>query len=225
VPSQFLADAALRAGVLADRLRIVPAGLDLTRHTFRSRTPPIDRPPTVTFAGRYVAKKGVMDAARALAGVPGIRVRFVGHGPLEGALRELLAELHLDAELVDGSKPDAVRRALQATDILLTASKVADDGDAETQGLVNLEALAAGVPVVTTRSGGIPETVGDAACLVPEGDVDAMRDAVAGLVATPERWAEVGRYGRSYVERNFDLTVRAAELEQHWVDLAGRGRS
>jgi glycosyltransferase involved in cell wall biosynthesis len=221
VPSTYLADAASRAGVRDERLRVIPSGLDLTRHAFRERQAPVDRPVTVTFAGRFVEKKGVLDAARALAGVPGVRCRFVGQGPLEDALRRLLAELGLDAEVVDGSPPGAVHRALEQTDLLLTASRVAADGDAETLGLVNLEALACGAPVVTTASGGIPEAVpADVAVLVPEGDVRALRDAVTALVARPDRWPALGRAGRAHVEARFDVRHRVAELEAQWVALA-----
>ena len=218
VPSRFLADAASRAGVPDERLRVIPVGLDLTRFPFRERTPVLG-PPTVVFAGRYVAKKGVLDAARALAAVPGIRRVFVGHGPEEDRLRATLAELGADAELVDGSAPGAVARVLQEADLVVTASKVAADGDAETLGLVNLEAMASGAPVVTTRTGGVPEAVGDAAVLVPEGDVDSLRAAVVRLLAAPESWAAVGQRGRAHVESRFALADRVADLEAMWDEL------
>jgi glycosyltransferase involved in cell wall biosynthesis len=222
VPSTFLADAASRAGVRDERLRIIPSGLDLARHPFRER-PAHDGPVLVTFAGRFVEKKGVFDAVQAMAGVAGIRCRFVGAGPLEADLRALLVELGLDAEVIDGSVAGAVHRALQETDLLLTASKVAADGDAETLGLVNLEALACGVPVVTTDSGGIPEAVSpDAAVVVPAGDVRALRGALQDLVDHPERWAAMGRAGRSHVVRRHELGSRVADLEEQWRALARR---
>lgn len=222
VPSQFLADAASRAGVRDDVLRVIPSGVDTSRYPFRLREPHAG-PVVVTFAGRYVEKKGVLDAARALAGIEGIAVRFVGHGPQEAELRHVLQEVGLDAELRDGSAPGAVRAALQDTDLLLTASKVAADGDAETLGLVNLEALASGVPLVTTTSGGIPEAIPpSAAVLVPEGDIESLRQAVGSLVAHPERWADMARAGRAHVEQHFSLPDRVAELEEQWVALAQR---
>lgn len=222
VPSRFLADAASRAGVHDERLRVIPSGIDLSRHPFRERHPH-EGPVVVTFAGRYVEKKGVLDVARALAGIDGLRCRFVGHGPMESQLRELLRELRLDAELVDGAAPGAVQQAIQETDLLVTASKVAADGDAETLGLVNLEAQASGVPVITTRSGGIPEAVSpDGAVLVPEGDVAAIHQAVRELVRHPERWAEMGRAGRRHVAVRYELGSRVADLEEQWVALAAK---
>src|SRR5947209_6811118 len=128
VPSTFLADEASRRGIRDERLRVVPSGLDLAQLPFRERAPH-PGPVRVLFAGRYVEKKGVLDVARALAGVPGIAPRLFGSGPLEGELRDLLAELRIEAELVDGAVPGAVRRALAETDLLVTASRTGSDGD------------------------------------------------------------------------------------------------
>lgn len=224
VPSPFLADAASRAGIRDERLRVIPAGLDLAALPFRIRAPRADGTVVVTFAGRYVAKKGVLDAAEAFSvareRLPALCFRFVGTGPLEPALRARLAELRLDAELVDGATPGAVRAALVSTDLLLTASRVADDGDAETLGLVNLEALACGVPVVTTASGGVPYAVADNAVLVPEGSVRALANALVELAGNPGRWPAMGRAGRDHVVRCHEIGSRVGDLEQQWAALA-----
>lgn len=226
VPSRFLADAASRAGVRDERLRVIPSGLDLATLPFRVRAPRADGTVLVTFAGRYVAKKGVLDAAAAFAlarkSLPYLRFRFVGHGPVEAELRDLLTTLRLDAELVDGAVPGAVRAALDATDLLLTCSRVAPDGDAESLGLVNLEALACGVPVVTTATGGVPEAVADRAVLVPEGSVRALAAALVDLAGDPGRWGAVGRSGREHVVRHHELGARVGDLEQQWSALAAR---
>ena len=228
-PSRFLADAAVAAGVDPAAVRVVPSGLDLAAHPFRVRTAPAG-PAVVTFAGRFAAKKGVLDVARALAAVHArtpIRARFVGHGPLEPRLRALLAELSLPAEVLDGRPPGAVRAALAASDLVVTASRTAPDGDAETLGLVNLEAQACGAPLVAVAHGGVPEAVcPDAAVLVPEDDhiAGSLTAAVAGLLAAPERWAAMGRAGRAHVATRFELGARTADLERLWLALAAGAR-
>jgi glycosyltransferase involved in cell wall biosynthesis len=225
VPSQYLAEAAGRLGIPDERLRVIPSGLDLSRLPFRERTPRPDGAVVVTFVGRYVEKKGVLDAARAVAAaraeLPGLVARFVGSGPLEEALRRLLGELRLPAELIDGTQPGAVVDALDSTDLLLTASRVAADGDAETLGLVNLEALACGVPVVTTATGGVPEALASSgALLVAEGDVAGLASALVALARDPGRWEPLGRSGRAHVEKRFALADRVGDFEELWLELA-----
>jgi colanic acid/amylovoran biosynthesis glycosyltransferase len=228
VPSQFLADAAIARGFPADRVRVVPSGIDVDQFTFRPRQPHPDGMVRVTFAGRFVPKKGALDAAAAMAAVAArvsIRPRFVGYGPQEAQLREHLRTLRLDAEIVDGSRPGALRSTLDDTDIVITPSKTADDGDAESLGLVNIEAQASGIPVVTTNHGGIPEAVSAAgAMLVPEGDVDALGTALADLVSAPQRWAAMGRAGSDHVRARFRLSDRAGDIEDLYAAVLERSQ-
>jgi len=227
VPSSFLAAAAVARGFPEERIHVIPSGIDLESYTFAERRPRADQV-TVTFAGRFVAKKGVLDAAQAMAAAqrthPHLRCRFVGFGPLEEDLRAELERLRLDAGITDGRAPDAVRSALADTDLVLTPSRTAADGDAESLGLVNIEAQACGVPVLSTRHGGIPDAVGaDAGVLVPEGDVPAMTGALVALIDHPERWAAMGRSGRKHVEQRFQLADRVRDVENLYAALlAGR---
>ncbi len=227
VPSQFLADAAAARGVREEVIRVIPSGIDLGEFTFRERRAPRPGAPvTVTFAGRFVPKKGVLDAARALAEVARtreLRMRFVGFGEQEAELRALLASTPAlaGAEIRDGREPGAVRRALEDTDVLLTASRTAGDGDAETLGILNLEAQAMGVPLVTTSHGAIPEAVSAAGALMaPEADPVALAKALACVIDAPERWPAMGRAGRAHVAARFELGARTADLEEQWLSLA-----
>jgi colanic acid/amylovoran biosynthesis glycosyltransferase len=232
VPSQFLADGASDRGIPDEILRVIPSGIDLGSLPFRTRpAPAAGEPTTVTFAGRFAPKKGVLDAARALgeaAQTRNLRVRFVGFGEQEAALRELVASVPslAGAEVWDGREPGVVRRALRETDVLFTPSRTASNGDAETLGILNLEAQAMGVPVVTTSHGGIPEAVsGAGSVLAPEGDQAALSKALALVLDTPERWAEMGRAGRAHVAAHFELGSRVADLEEQWLSLASRRKA
>lgn len=228
VPSRFLADAASDAGVPDRSIRVLPSGIDLSRLPFRERQPASDGTVVVTFAGRFVEKKGVLAAARAVAEVQGrhpkVHARFVGFGPLEPELRRVLREAGTEAEVLDGGVPGAVAAALSTTHLVVTPSRTASDGDAETLGLVNIEAQACGVPVVTTRHGGIPEAVApDGALLVDEGDGRALVAALEELATSPERWPAMGRAGREHVALRFELGACVAEVEEHYLTLARRG--
>ncbi len=90
VPSTFLADAVAGLAVPDEVIRVIPSGLDLAQLPFAERAaPPPGTPMRVTFAGRFVAKKGVLDAAEAMASAAAegwaIRGRFVGFGDAGGA--------------------------------------------------------------------------------------------------------------------------------------------
>ncbi len=238
VPSTFLADAVANLQVPEHVIRVIPSGLDLAQLPFTARAAPAAGEPfRVTFAGRFAPKKGVLDAAEAMALVARqgcrIRARFVGFGEEEARLRRRLDELvaasggRLAAEIVDGRAAGAVRAVLAGSDVLVTASRIAGDGDAETLGLVNLEAQAMGVPVVAAASGGVPEAVSPhAGVLVTTGESPAA-DLAAGLLDVlqrPDSWAEMGRAGRRHVASRYELGARTADLEEQWLALARTGR-
>lgn len=236
VPSGFLADAAADAGVPEGVLRIVPSGVALPAEVSwrvrRATGAAVDGAAAVLVVvpGRFVEKKGTADAARALARAqaryPELRAIFVGFGPGEAQLRELLEALGLPAQIRDGAVPGAVAAALAEADVVLTCSRTAADGDAESLGLVNLEALARGVPVVSTRHGGIPEAVPETAgVLCPPGDVEALADAVVALAADPARRQAMGFAGRRHVAAAYELGARVADLEELYLGLLATRRA
>ncbi len=69
------------------------------------------------------------------------------------------------------------------------------------------QALATGLPVITTRHSGLPEQVIDGynGFLVPEGDFKALADAIVRIIEHPELWAEMGRNGREHVLKNYNF--------------------
>ena len=77
----------------------------------------------------------------------------------------------------------------------------------ESLGVVTVEAQATGLPVTCTSVGGIPETLADgkSGFLVPARDPEALAERISYLIEHPERWPEMGRAGRSYVEEHHDI--------------------
>jgi glycosyltransferase involved in cell wall biosynthesis len=91
--------------------------------------------------------------------------------------------------------------------------------------VVLMEAMASGVPVVSTSIAGVPELVeaGVSGLLVPPGDANAVAAAVSKLLADPELRTQLGNRGRAKVEREFNLATEAARLRHTLAEsLAGR---
>ena len=137
--------------------------------------------PVVFCAGRLAPQKGfgvLLEAAVSWLDLdPAPLVVIAGDGPLGGELRATAAALGVDA--VFAGHRDDVPALLAIAAVFVLPSQW------EGQPLVLQEALRAGVPVVATRAGGIPGLAGDAALLVPPGDVPALAAAVRSVLTDP----------------------------------------
>lgn len=149
--------------------------------------------PFVVTVGRLAPQKDyptLLAAARHWRDVdPRPVVGVVGTGPLEEEIRARITDDDLPVRLL-GAAPD-VSAVLAAADAAVITSHW------EARSLFAQEALRAGVPLVTTAVGGIPELVGDAAVLVPRGDAPALAHAMTELLADPERAARLAAAGRA----------------------------
>jgi glycosyltransferase involved in cell wall biosynthesis len=125
--------------------------------------------------------KGTALAADAVAGTPGLRQAVLGHGAPEA---EAALAARPEVAFV-GFVPDAAR-VLAALDVLLHPSR------SEAFGLAPLEAMAAGVPVVASRVGGLPEALGEAARLVEGAAPADWQAALREVLAAPDPWRAAG---------------------------------
>lgn len=214
VPSRFLAGLAVQAGARADRVHVVPSGVD-TR--WFSPSPLPAGPPEVVFVGRLVEKKGVdvLLAAwpQVRRQVPDARLRIVGQGPLEDAVRAA-ADPSVDVD-TRGAGPTEVRDALRGASVVCTPSRTAADGDVESLLLVNLEAQASGRPVVTTDSAAVPEFVaaGRTALVVPEADTAALAEALVAVLADRALAERLGAAGPAFAA-DFDVRACARRVDE-----------
>jgi glycosyltransferase involved in cell wall biosynthesis len=208
---------------LHPRLRLIHHGVELDRFVPVPRGE--DRAPVeIVSVGRLVEKKGFADllqACRRLKQVPvaeraPFRLRVYGDGPLRAeltALRDRL-ELRPEVEFAGERDRDDVLRAFQSADVFALTPYVPADGDRDGVPNVIVEAMACGLPVVTTDAGGIAEVVrhGVTGLVAAPRDVAAIARHLAALVADAPRRRALGDAGRRTVEERFDVRSAAQEL-------------
>jgi glycosyltransferase involved in cell wall biosynthesis len=174
--------------------------------------------PVVLAVGRLAPQKGfhlLLDAARVLADLdPQPLVVIAGDGPEAAELRDRIVAENLPVKLL-GHRSDV-------PDLLAAADLVAISSRWEARALVAQEAMRAGVPVVATAVGGVPELVGDAAVLVPCGDGAALGRALADLVADAPGRARLAELGHAQAKTWPDEAATVAQVLSIYDELVQR---
>ena len=189
----------LRAGLPADKLVTIHYGLDEPPSTPSEVTPADvgvpDHAPLVLAVGRLIEQKDHMTLLTAFARVresrPDARLAILGWGPLEQATRERAHMLGLDGTVL-------VLGRVEPRDWLARADIFAHTSRWEGFGIVLLEAMLAGLPIVATRVSAVPEIVADGTTgyLVPPADADAVAERLSELIGDPARRRTLGDAGR-----------------------------
>jgi glycosyltransferase involved in cell wall biosynthesis len=198
-------------GAPAERIRVVQPGIDLERFAEAMTAEPPEGDPLLISPGRLVWEKGHHDVLRAVAalrqgmvdGGPAasrVRALILGSGPEEKRLRLHARDLGIaDAVTFRRSVPYDEMPAMYAQASAMVLASLPTRSWEEQFGMVLVEAMAAGLPIVTTTCGAIPEVVGPEAVLVAPGDWLAIARALAaGPLRTPARRIA---YSRAVVER------------------------
>lgn len=192
------------------KLHIIHCGIEPQRYDHH----PYDGPPRLLFVGRLSGVKGVPILLEALARLapmyPALRLTLIGDGPERAALEAEAAERGVAAlcDFVGFRSQAEVASALTEHTALVLPSF------AEGLPVVLMEALASARPVVTTRIAGVAELVEDGVNgrVVAPGDAAALTEALADVLAAPERAAAWGAAGREAVLAGFVAPIEAARL-------------
>lgn len=182
---------------------VIPNGFDLARFT-ASR----ERSRRILVVTRMLERKGVQDVLRALAGTDlGFEIDIVGTGPYLDTLVELAGDLGVDAKFHGWLDNDS--RELK--ELFETSAIFVFPSHAENFPLVLLEAMAAGMAVITTNQTGCVEVVGEAALCVDAGDEHGIRDALIELTGDDALRARLGAAARQRVEQHFSWQTVAGQ--------------
>jgi colanic acid/amylovoran biosynthesis glycosyltransferase len=210
--SETLRQKLISLGAPAPKVKVHHSGILLHKFRFQPRSRAADEPIRIISVGRFVPKKGfgyAIDAvAQLVAEGHDVTYTLVGSGTLQPELDRRVARGGLEQRVrFLGNQPqEKVIELLQSMHILLAPSVTSADGDQEGIPNVLKEAMALGMPVVSTKHSGIPELVqhGVSGYLAPEHDARALAVELARLVAHPENWPTLGRAGRDLVEAEFN---------------------
>jgi glycosyltransferase involved in cell wall biosynthesis len=202
----------------AGKARVIHHGVDLDQFT-PEQTEEQTSAVQVISVGRLVEKKGFPDLLRACQEVARrhpVRLTVYGDGPLRNELEELTHELGLDDTVDFAGEHDStvIVEAMRRADLFALAPFVTQDGDRDGVPNVVVEALASGLPVVSTDVGGVAEAVhhGHNGYLAAPHDVPALTAYLDELVGDPELRARMGAAARATAETSFDVDGAAREL-------------
>jgi colanic acid/amylovoran biosynthesis glycosyltransferase len=232
VVSRHMEEQLLRLGAPGHKVFYNPCGADVTR--FHGANP-AQSPPRFVAIGRFVDKKApfltLLAFEQVLAAVPEARLTMVGDGYLWEASQQLATALGIAGRVEFlGPRPHAeLTSIMQEARAFVQHSVTTSYGDSEGTPVIVLEAAAMGLPVVSTRHGGIPDVVidGESGLLVDEGDVEAMAECMIRLLEDPLLAARLGQAARERVETEF---AQERTIDHLWhiietsIDAYARGR-
>jgi glycosyltransferase involved in cell wall biosynthesis len=182
-----------------------------------------NRPFTVGFVGRLIPAKGLILLIDALAGLQGDwRLLVGGSGPERDTAGDHALKLGIGERVTFiGQVPSTTMpEVLGRFDVLVVPSLTTARWK-EQFGRMLVEAMACGVPVVGSDSGEIPRVIGDAGLIVPEGDVEALRRALAQMRGDRELRMRFGRAGRQRVLELFTQEAVATQTVDAYRRLLG----
>lgn len=197
---------------LQNKIHVIHGGVDISRFTPGHSDEPAGILKIICVA-RFEPVKGhmtLLQACRQLRerGVD-FECRLIGEGPLRSAVEEEIRRLQLDEDitLMGACPQEQVVATLAQTDVAVLATVPTARGECEGIPNVLKEAMAAGLPVVASDVGGIPELVenGKTGLLVPPGDIAALSDALARLAVDRQLREGLGYNGRQKVTASFNL--------------------
>lgn len=210
--SEGIGKVLLAEGLSPDKLRVVRSAVDARPFQqgrdeawFRAEFGLPEGSRTLGAVAQLIARKGHRFLLQAmpelLSRFPELHLLIFGKGPVEADLREMIRKLGLEERVQLCGFRDDLARIVPCLDLLVHPALM------EGLGVSLLQASGAGVPIVASRAGGIPEAVRDGlnGILVPPGDIEALTAAIVRILGDPGLARRMGEAGRQLVEGEFSV--------------------
>lgn len=224
----------LEEGVSESKIEVIPWSLDLNRFSpgvkdllWLRKLKLEARDFIVLFVGRFIKEKGIEEL---LAAIPALqakaserRLRFVffGEGPLQGQIQSAVMRWPDSVRLHPPVPYEDLPKVHRLADLFVLPSKPGPK-IAEQFGIVLIESMATGIPVISTPVGSIPDVVGDAAFLVKPGSTQALAEAIEALVSSDDERHRRAAAGIFRTQRLYDARVNAERLEALYEHVTRR---
>ncbi|UCG62695.1 MAG: glycosyltransferase family 4 protein [Candidatus Zixiibacteriota bacterium] len=224
-PSRSLKNQLIESGyIMPDMVHVIPNGTKLkdsglsiedARHRLREK---YNLPPQSTIAvnsGRFVNHKGhafLIEAAPTIvAKHPDIVFLFLGDGYLQKKHQQRISKLNLEKQFVFAGMLDDLQLELMGSDLMVHPSII------EPFGISLIEGMQAGLPIIASAVGGIPEVVGKTECavLVDPGNVDQLATAVNSVLDSPGRMRQMGQAAQKRWREEFTIDIMLGRVEQY----------
>ncbi len=163
-----------------------------------------DRPFTIGYIGRLVEEKGIHHLIEAAAQLPDVNLHLIGSGPYRDDLAAQVERLNISPRVTFTSWVPSTQMpdAYHSLDVLALPSLTRPNWK-EQFGRVLIEAMASGVPVIGSDSGAIPDVIGEAGLIFPEGDVSALKEALCHLRDDPMLYQSLHSKGLHRITTHF----------------------
>jgi len=206
----------IKEGVKPEKISVVNMGIDLKKfhpHPFKKQTRDIN----ILCVARLVPEKGITDLLEVFLLLkeknPNIKLTFIGSGPLK---KELIGYKNIFVKSLPYQK---INKEYQRADIFCLPSRETKTWG-EQYGMCLLEAMACGLPIVTTNSGAIPEVVGDVALISPHSNIKELRTNLEKLIYNEDLRHSLSIAARQRAEEKYDRQKIAEQIEEIYKSLA-----
>jgi colanic acid/amylovoran biosynthesis glycosyltransferase len=214
-------------GCPANKIIVHRMGVNINQFQFIDRSTIVNGSIKILSVARLVEKKGIEYALRAFAQAcsrdRNIEYIIAGDGPLRSELESLSRSLGIEDKVcfMGWKNQDEIAHLMRSVHIFLLPSVTSEGGDQEGLPVVLMEAMAQGIPVISTHHSGIPELVDDGVSgfLVPERNVDQLSEKLRYLIDNPGLWRTFGKAGRYKVEHEYDIHKLNNVLFDHFSSL------
>jgi colanic acid/amylovoran biosynthesis glycosyltransferase len=222
----------IELGCNETKIQVHRMGIDCRRFTFKPRLPEPNGSFKIITIARMVEKKGLEFGIRAFAKLKkeyeNVEYIIIGDGPLKPDLELLIKKLNVrnSVRILGSQEQNKVIEIMDTSHLFMLPSVTASDGDQEGIPVVLMEAMAVGLPVISTIHSGIPELVEDglSGFLVPEKDETALFERLKYLVENSHRWPEMGHHGRKIVEAHYDINLLNDKLVKIYEQLLAKNK-